>query len=65
MNWNPTIPKTSISILLGLIFFTWQNSLIMCDKGPCYEIPLIMSIALIIIIYLLWSVFQKHNTPNS
>ncbi len=59
MKFKPTILKIIISIIIAVLFFIWYNSQIICDKGKCYQEPLIISFVLVIIIYVFWSLLQK------
>ncbi len=64
MNFKPTLLKTIVSILGGLIIYFYLAGGVKCDSpGGCVEavwiLPLYYTIPIIIFIYIIWSLIQK------
>jgi hypothetical protein len=66
MNFKPTLWKTIVSILVPLLISFMKNIFVgMCDINKCptiFDLMLregMITLGLIIIIYLIWSFFQK------
>ncbi len=68
MKFKPTLLKTIISILFGILYFLYTNFFIVhcsdlpnrpCDYNPV--IDLIISLIIILVAYLIWSLFEKKN----
>ena len=66
MNFKPTILKTVISISAGVAVHIYIAGSIICDSPDgCVQAvwtdPLYFAIPFVIIVYVLWSLFQKKK----
>jgi len=63
MNFKPTLWKTLVSAIIGIIVFFYQSGYLKCDSpNGCTQVIFnffIESLIIFAILYVIWSFFQK------
>jgi len=68
MNFKPTLLKTIVSLLIGVVYFLYSYLFVIhCSdlpNRPCNYSPFIdilVSLVIILITYIIWSLFGRKN----
>ncbi len=63
MNFKPTLWKSIVSIVIGLAVWIYTEGGVTCGGGVAcpifHESPIIVGILIAVIIYIIWSLFQR------